>query len=46
MSSYCKVWINGKEWEGDPERKLLDVLRNDLKCKSVKPVRFWRTGRP
>ena len=36
MNSFCKVWINGKEMEVDPERKLLDVLRNDCKCKSVK----------
>lgn len=36
MSSYCKVWINGQEVEADPERKLMDVLRNDLRLKSVK----------
>ena len=36
MNSFCKVWIIGKEMEVDPERKLLDVLRNDCKCKSVK----------
>ena len=36
MSSCCKVWINGTEWEGNPERKLIDVLRNDYHCKSVK----------
>ncbi|MDO5417544.1 MAG: selenium-dependent xanthine dehydrogenase [Lachnospiraceae bacterium] len=31
-----KVWVNGIEMEVNPERKLLDVLRNDCKCKSVK----------
>lgn len=36
MSSYCKVWINGQEIEADAERKLMDVLRNDLRLKSVK----------
>ena len=36
MSSYCKVWINNQEIEADPERKLMDVLRNDLRLKSVK----------
>lgn len=36
MSSYCKVWINGKEMLVDPERKLIDVLRKDCGCKSVK----------
>lgn len=36
MSFYCKVWINGKEMFVDPERKLMDVLRKDCKCKSVK----------
>ena len=36
MSSYCKVWINGEELAFDPERKLLDVLRNDCHLKSVK----------
>ena len=36
MSSYCKVWINGQEVEADEERKLMDVLRNDLRLKSVK----------
>ncbi|MGN0371270.1 MAG: selenium-dependent xanthine dehydrogenase [Enterocloster sp.] len=36
MSSYCKVWINGQEIQADPERKLMDVLRNDLRLKSVK----------
>ncbi|MCI8948857.1 MAG: selenium-dependent xanthine dehydrogenase [Lachnospiraceae bacterium] len=36
MSSCCKVWINGNEWEGNPDRKLIDVLRNDYHCKSVK----------
>ncbi len=36
MSFYCKVWINGKEMLVDPERKLMDVLRKDCKCKSVK----------
>ncbi len=36
MSFYCKVWINEKEMLVDPERKLMDVLRKDCKCKSVK----------
>ncbi len=36
MSSYCKVWINGREVEADAERKLIDVLRNDCRLKSVK----------
>ena len=30
MSSYCKVWINGQEIEADADRKLIDVLRNDV----------------
>lgn len=36
MSSYCKLWINGQEIEADADRKLMDVLRNDLRLKSVK----------
>ena len=36
MSSYCKVWINNQEIEADPERKLMEVLRDDLRLKSVK----------
>ena len=36
MNCFCKVWINGKELEVHPERKRLDVLPNDCKCKSVK----------
>lgn len=36
MSSYCKVWINGQEMEVDAGRKLIDVLRNDCRLKSVK----------
>ena len=36
MGAMCKVWINGAEYEADAERRLIDVLRNDLKCKSVK----------
>ncbi len=36
MSSYCKVWINDQEIEADPERKLMEVLRDDLRLKSVK----------
>ena len=28
MSSYCKVWINNQEIEADPERKLMEVLRD------------------
>ena len=36
MSSYCKVWINGQEMAFDPDRKLMDVLRNDCRLKSVK----------
>ena len=36
MSSYCKVWINGQEIEADADRKLIDVLRNDCRLKSVK----------
>ncbi|MEA4972135.1 MAG: selenium-dependent xanthine dehydrogenase [Candidatus Metalachnospira sp.] len=31
-----KVWINGKEVEAAPNRKLMDVLRNDCHLKSVK----------
>ena len=36
MSSYCKVWINGQEMKVDADRKLIDVLRNDCRLKSVK----------
>ncbi|WP_370851331.1 selenium-dependent xanthine dehydrogenase [Megasphaera sp.] len=36
MSELCKLWVNGKEIEVDPERKLIDILRNDLRLKSVK----------
>ena len=32
----CKVWINGQEIEADADRKLIDVLRNDCRLKSVK----------
>lgn len=32
----CKLWVNGKEIAVDPERKLMDILRNDLRLKSVK----------
>ncbi len=36
MSSYCKVWINGQVMECLADRKLMDVLRNDCRLKSVK----------
>ena len=36
MSEQCKLWVNGNEIEVDAERKLIDVLRNDLRLKSVK----------
>jgi len=36
MDSLCKLWINHQEVEVDPERKLMDILRNDLRLKSVK----------
>ena len=36
MSELCKLWVNGREIEADGERKLIDVLRNDLRLKSVK----------
>ncbi len=36
MSSYCKLWINNQEIEADGERRLIDVLRDDLRLKSVK----------
>ena len=36
MSEVCKLWGNGREIEADGERKLIDVLRNDLRLKSVK----------
>lgn len=36
MSSLCDVWVNGTQVTVDAERKLMDVLRNDLKLKSVK----------
>jgi len=35
MSS-CKLWVNDKAIEAEGSRKLLDVLRNDLRLKSVK----------
>ena len=31
-----KFFVNGKEVEFDEEKKVIDVLRNDLKLKSVK----------
>lgn len=31
-----RLWINGKEIEAAPERKLMDILRNDCHLKSVK----------
>ncbi|MDO4294791.1 MAG: selenium-dependent xanthine dehydrogenase [bacterium] len=36
MSSLCKVTVNGREIEVDAERRLMEVLREDLKLKSVK----------
>ena len=36
MDRTCKLWINNREMEVDPERKLMDILRNDLRLKSVK----------
>ena len=36
MEPLCKLWINGTQVELDPERKLIDVLRNDFHLKSVK----------
>ena len=36
MSEMCKLWVNGQEIEVDSERKLIAVLRNDLRLKSVK----------
>ena len=36
MSELCKLWVNNREIEADGDRKLIDVLRNDLRLKSVK----------
>lgn len=36
MDTTCKLWVNGKEINVDPERQLMDILRNDLRLKSVK----------
>lgn len=36
MGEKVSININGKEMSFDSERKLIDVLRNDCKCKSVK----------
>ena len=36
MDRTCNLWINGREMAVDPERKLIDVLRRDLRLKSVK----------
>lgn len=36
MEGLCKLWVNGVQVEADPERKLIDLLRNDLHLKSVK----------
>ncbi|WP_288679642.1 selenium-dependent xanthine dehydrogenase [uncultured Brachyspira sp.] len=36
MGENVSITINGKEMSFDSERKLIDVLRNDCKCKSVK----------
>lgn len=36
MNSYCKLWINGKEYEFESDRKLMQVLRDDCHLKSVK----------
>lgn len=36
MGSMCKIVVNGKEHEFDGDRKLMDVLRNDLRLTSVK----------
>ena len=36
MNSLCKLWVNNQEIEVDTERKLIDILRNDLRLKSVK----------
>lgn len=36
MNSYCKLWINGEEYEFESDRKLMQVLRDDCHLKSVK----------
>ncbi|MDR0879344.1 MAG: selenium-dependent xanthine dehydrogenase [Clostridioides sp.] len=36
MSELTKLWINDEEVEVDSTRKLMDVLRNDFRLKSVK----------
>ncbi len=36
MDTKCVVWINGEEAQVDPQRRLMDVLRNDFHLKSVK----------
>ena len=36
MSELYKLWVNNREIEADGDRKLIDVLRNDLRLKSVK----------
>lgn len=36
MDVNCVVWINGEEVRVEPQRKLMDVLRNDFHLKSVK----------
>ncbi|MCH4166039.1 MAG: selenium-dependent xanthine dehydrogenase [Megasphaera sp.] len=36
MENTCTLWINGQEIQADGNRRLMDVLRNDLRLKSVK----------
>jgi selenium-dependent xanthine dehydrogenase len=36
MNEVCKLWINNHEIEAGADRRLMDVLRGDLRLKSVK----------
>lgn len=36
MGELCKLWVNGQEAAADSDRRLMDVLRDDLRLKSVK----------
>ncbi len=36
MSADCKLWVNGEEITVDENRRIMDILRLDLRLKSVK----------